>query len=102
MMESTYGAPEDSQPTRKESEDFLVNSVKEKVEEKGKVLIPVLGVGRAQEIMLIVEQAITKMQFQAIAKTTGIDQWERYLSSQETTNWEGVGVKWITEGAEPA
>ena len=58
IMESTYGAPEDMQPTRKESEDFLMQILKEKIEGKGKVLIPVLGVGRAQDIMLIVEQAI--------------------------------------------
>jgi KH/beta-lactamase-domain protein len=58
MMESTYGAPEDMQPTRKESEDFLMGVLKEKIEAKGKVLIPVLGVGRAQDVMLIVEEAV--------------------------------------------
>lgn len=58
MMESTYGAPEDTQPSRAECEEFLTEILKEKLEAKGKVLIPVLGVGRAQDIMLIVEQAI--------------------------------------------
>lgn len=58
IMESTYGAAEDTQPTRKECEDFLIQSINDKMDGKGKVLIPVLGVGRAQEIMLIIEQAI--------------------------------------------
>jgi uncharacterized protein len=57
-MESTYGAPEDMQPTRKECEEFLISILKEKIEAKGKILIPVLGVGRAQDILLIVEEAV--------------------------------------------
>lgn len=58
IMESTYGAEQDIQPTRQECEDFLVNSMKNTVEGKGKVIIPVLGVGRAQDIILIIEEAI--------------------------------------------
>jgi len=58
MMESTYGAAEDVQPSRQECEEFLINTIRDKIDKKGKVLIPVLGVGRAQDIMLIVEEAI--------------------------------------------
>ena len=58
MMESTYGAKEDIQPTREECEGYLIDTVKKITDAKGKVLIPVLGVGRAQDILLIVEQAI--------------------------------------------
>ncbi len=58
MMESTYGAKEDSQPSREECEKQLIEIIQNTVERKGKVLIPVLGVGRAQEVMLIVEQAM--------------------------------------------
>ncbi|MCD6547538.1 MAG: beta-CASP ribonuclease aCPSF1 [Nanoarchaeota archaeon] len=58
IMESTYGSKEDVQPSRQESEELLVNAIKSTIENKGKVLIPVLGVGRAQDIMLIVEESI--------------------------------------------
>src|SRR3989338_4640779 len=58
MMESTYGTRSDTSPSRKESEDDLINIINEVAQEKGKVLMPVLGVGRSQEIMLILERAM--------------------------------------------
>ncbi len=58
MMESTYGTRSDTSPTRKESEDELIKVINEVAMEKGKVLMPVLGVGRSQEIMLILEKAM--------------------------------------------
>ena len=58
VSESTYGGKDDTQPSRSESEEFLIQSVKTTLERNGKVLIPVLGVGRAQDVMLIIEEAI--------------------------------------------
>ena len=58
MMEATYGGKEDIQPTRKECEDLLLNLITKTIERKGKVLLPVLGTGRSQEIMVMVERAI--------------------------------------------
>jgi uncharacterized protein len=58
MIESTYGGRDNNPPTRKECEDELIKVVNETLDRKGKVLMPVLGVGRAQEIMIIVERAI--------------------------------------------
>ncbi|MBT3304705.1 beta-CASP ribonuclease aCPSF1 [Candidatus Woesearchaeota archaeon] len=55
MIESTYGGKDNVLPSREESEDFLGKTVTETINGGGKVLIPVLGVGRAQEVMLIVE-----------------------------------------------
>src|SRR3990167_5331552 len=57
IMEATYGGKDDNPPTRKQSEEELVKIVKDTIDKKGKCLIPVLGVGRAQEIMLIVEKS---------------------------------------------
>jgi len=57
IMEATYGGKDDNPATRQECEDELIRIFKETYEKRGKVLIPVLGVGRAQEIMLIVEKA---------------------------------------------
>ncbi|MEK6922640.1 MAG: beta-CASP ribonuclease aCPSF1 [Nanoarchaeota archaeon] len=58
ITESTYGAKEDILPARKLCEDELAKIIKDTTSNGGKVLIPVLGVGRSQEIMLILEKAI--------------------------------------------
>ncbi|MCW4002221.1 MAG: beta-CASP ribonuclease aCPSF1 [Candidatus Bathyarchaeota archaeon] len=55
ITESTYGAPRDVTPSRMESEERLAAIVNETLERGGKVLIPVPAVGRAQEIMLIID-----------------------------------------------
>ncbi|MFH1377044.1 MAG: beta-CASP ribonuclease aCPSF1 [Candidatus Woesearchaeota archaeon] len=58
MIESTYGGKEDVLATRSECESYLLNIIKDTIERGGKVLLPVLGVGRAQEILVILEKAI--------------------------------------------
>ncbi len=55
LIESTYGNSRDIQPNRRETEGMLVDIVKKTLENKGKVLIPVLGVGRAQELLVILD-----------------------------------------------
>ena len=60
IIEATYGSKNDVLPPRKESEDELIAKIKETIERKGKVLIPELGLGRAQETMLILEDAISQ------------------------------------------
>ena len=59
MIESTYGGKDNILPPKKESDEHLKSIIKETVKRGGKILIPVLGVGRAQEVLLLVEQ-ITK------------------------------------------
>ena len=56
LIESTYGAKEDIQPDRKEVESTFVASVNSVLKEGGKVLIPIPAVGRAQELMLVLDQ----------------------------------------------
>ena len=58
ILEATYGSKNDVLPPRKESEEQLIQTIKETIEKKGKVLIPELGLGRAQETMLILEEAM--------------------------------------------
>ena len=53
IMESTYGAPEDVMSDRETVEGRLAQIVNETAEKGGRVLIPTLAVGRAQEIMLV-------------------------------------------------
>jgi KH/beta-lactamase-domain protein len=55
ITESTYGAPNDIMPSRIEAEEKLASIVNQTFEKGGKVLIPVPAVGRAQEIMLILD-----------------------------------------------
>jgi len=56
LIESTYGAKEDIQPTREEVEDAFINSVNKTLSEGGKVLIPIPAVGRAQELMMVIDK----------------------------------------------
>jgi uncharacterized protein len=58
IIESTYGSKTDILPSRAESENTLLTLIKKAVERGGKVLIPELGLGRAQETMLIIDDAI--------------------------------------------
>jgi len=55
ITESTYGGPDDFTPSRVESEERLTHIVNQTLERRGKVLIPVPAVGRAQELMLIID-----------------------------------------------
>ncbi len=55
IIESTYGGRDDIQPQRTSAEELLLKMIKETVENGGNILIPVFAVGRAQEIMLVIE-----------------------------------------------
>lgn len=56
ITESTYGAKEDIMPQREEVEMNFVNAINQTLKEGGKVLIPIPAVGRAQEIILVIDQ----------------------------------------------
>ncbi|HLP79459.1 MAG TPA: beta-CASP ribonuclease aCPSF1 [Acidobacteriota bacterium] len=59
MIEATYGGKANMLPSREEAEEEFAKMIMHTImEKKGKVLIPVLGVGRAQEIMLILEMLV--------------------------------------------
>ena len=58
ITESTYGAREDVLPPRIEAEGNLLEVINKTIERGGKVLIPELGLGRSQETMLILEDAM--------------------------------------------
>ncbi len=58
ITESTYGSKDDVLPPRKKAEEELINNIKKTIERGGKVLIPELGLGRSQETMLILEEAM--------------------------------------------
>jgi uncharacterized protein len=58
MIESTYGGKDNILPSREEQEKMLLDIIKTTMGRGGKVLIPVLGSGRAQEVAVIIENAV--------------------------------------------
>jgi KH/beta-lactamase-domain protein len=58
IMESTYGGKDDVQKPREEAETELIQLVNKTLENGGKALIPVFSTGRAQEILLILNEAM--------------------------------------------
>jgi len=60
ITETTYGGPQDIMPSRVQAEQNLTNVINETLENNGKVLIPVPAVGRAQEIMLIIDGSMRR------------------------------------------
>lgn len=58
LLESTYGGKENNGPERHESDIELKRIVQETIKRGGKVLIPTLGVGRSQEIMVVIENMV--------------------------------------------
>ena len=60
LLESTYGGPQDRIPSRHDSEKELKQILTTTIKNEGKILIPVLAVGRAQELIIVLEEFISK------------------------------------------
>jgi KH/beta-lactamase-domain protein len=60
IMESTYGPANALQPSLKEAEKHLQQVVKRTLDRGGSVIIPAFAVGRSQEVMIVLEDAIRK------------------------------------------
>ncbi|WP_247008075.1 beta-CASP ribonuclease aCPSF1 [Halorientalis litorea] len=58
VLESTYGGRNDYQTDQADSERDLKRVINEAYDRDGKVLIPAFAVGRSQEIMLVLEEAM--------------------------------------------
>lgn len=52
--------------------------------------------------VIIVKSAILQMQFERIAKGTGIYEKERYISAETNPKWEKDAEAWLLSGVEPA
>jgi|OSPMetMinimDraft_2_1075162.scaffolds.fasta_scaffold00924_1 arCOG00543 universal archaeal KH-domain/beta-lactamase-domain protein len=59
IIESTYGGKGNIMPNRLQEEEKFVHIIKKTIEQGGKVLIPTLAVGRAQEVMMILAEKIS-------------------------------------------
>ena len=58
VLESTYGGRDDYQTDQADSEKALKDVINETYDQGGKVVIPAFAVGRSQEIMLVLEEAM--------------------------------------------
>jgi KH/beta-lactamase-domain protein len=58
VLESTYGGRNDYQTDQEDSERELKRVINETYDRGGKVLIPAFAVGRSQEMMLVIEEAM--------------------------------------------
>lgn len=56
IMESTYGGRDDVQPSRNSAEKEMMKTIYKTLKRGGKVLVPVFAVGRAQELMVVLEE----------------------------------------------
>ncbi len=60
IMEATYGGKTDIGMPSAEADALLCNYIKETLKRGGKVLMPVLGTGRAQDMMVMVEGMVRR------------------------------------------
>ena len=60
VLESTYGGRNDYQTDQEDSERNLKEIISDTYDQGGKVVIPAFAVGRSQEIMLVLEEAMRK------------------------------------------
>lgn len=58
MIESTYGGKDNVLPPHKEENEALVRIITDTIKREGKILIPTLGSGRGQEIIVMIEELI--------------------------------------------
>ena len=56
VIESTYGGPQDVQPTRQQASQELQDLIRDTLGRRGKIFCPVFAVGRSQEVMIAIDQ----------------------------------------------
>jgi len=66
MIEATYGGKDNVLPPYKEQDDALVDLIVKTIKRGGKVLIPTLGSGRGQEIIIMIEDLIREGKLEEI------------------------------------
>jgi hypothetical protein len=62
VLESTYGGYHDVQPSRHDAAIQIKEVAKRVLSRGGKILVPVFAVGRSQEVMLVLEEAMRNRQ----------------------------------------
>jgi hypothetical protein len=65
---------------------------------KGQILFKQKGMSKS---VVILNNALTTMQFKRLGKESGIYEWERYIDASKVDNWEDVGIAWLKNGTDP-
>jgi len=66
IVEATYGGKDNIMPPQQEADDMLKNIIKETFKRGGKVLMPTLGSGRAQEILVMLESMVRNKEIEPV------------------------------------
>ena len=66
MIESTYGGKQNVLPPAKEQDEYLKDIIKATIKRGGKILMPVLGSGRAQDVMVMIESMVRNGELEEI------------------------------------
>lgn len=80
IMDSTYGGADSIQPSREESEEKFLEIVTKTIDRGGKVIVPAFAVGRAQEIMVLLE---------SFSRKNGLEEVPIYLDGMI---WEATSI----------
>ncbi len=102
VVESTYGMK--VQADRKKEEKRLVDVVEETLANDGVALMPVFAVGRAQEVMMILEEYINKIALDGMAKQASeiVAQYGSYIKSPKDFRNLLKKVKFVRTDSERA
>jgi len=49
----------------------------------------------------VIDSPLLVKQLKRYAKSTGACEWERYIYTSKTDNWEQAASDWVTQGIEP-
>lgn len=66
IIESTYGGKENVLPPQREADDNLKGMIYETLKRGGKVLMPTLGSGRSQEIMVMLDNMVRNKEMEPV------------------------------------
>ena len=66
IIEATYGGKQNVMPSERDQTEELKRIIKETLGRNGKVLMPVLGSGRAQEVMVMIESMVRNKELDEI------------------------------------
>lgn len=66
MMESTYGGRDNVMPPDRDADNMLKDVIKRTIKRRGKVLMPVLGCGRAQEVLILIEKLVRNKEIDTV------------------------------------
>lgn len=102
VVESTYGNRD--QKPRQEEEKSLLNSVEEAMSRNETVLLPVFAVGRAQEVLMILENYSDMIALDGMAKTASdiISEYSAYLRDPKTLTRVLNKIHFVDRGSDRA